>query len=77
MQFSSAEAENFIVRPGPVAAEIAAQIAGADSRAMAFYGEFTKFLQLFQTLPAQFTGWQNARVVLAGLGWVCLYLLGR
>jgi hypothetical protein len=47
MQFSSAEAENFIVRPGPVAAEIAAQIAGADSRAMAFYGEFTKFLQLF------------------------------
>jgi len=51
MQFSSAETENFIVRSGPVTAEIAAQIAGADSRAVAFDEEFTKFLQLFKGAP--------------------------
>jgi hypothetical protein len=76
MQFSSAETESFIVRPGPVAAEMAAQIAVAGSHAVAFVGEFTKFLQLFKGAPGSIDGWQDAQAVLAGLGWVCLYLSG-
>jgi hypothetical protein len=37
--------------PWPVAAEMVAQIAVAGSHAVAFVGEFTKFLQLFKGAP--------------------------
>jgi hypothetical protein len=51
-----------------VTADIAAQIAGADSRAVAFDEEFTKVLQFFQGDPGSVDGSQCGRKVLVGFG---------